>query len=66
MKWISVKDRLPENHIKCLIHSPDYRDIHYAHYWGVGIFKQCYTQYDIDFINVTDWMPLPDPPKETT
>ncbi|NHZ85787.1 MAG: DUF551 domain-containing protein [Planctomycetia bacterium] len=64
MKWIKCSDKMPECHKKYLIFSLDYKEVHYAHYWGVGIFKQCYTPYTCDFLNVTHWMSLPKPPED--
>lgn len=50
-EWISVDDRLPDNHTKCLAvtESGDY----YTTYYHNGF----YTPY------VTHWMPLPEAPK---
>lgn len=71
MEWISVKDRLPEKYISVLITdvngiTADDREPEKAHldkdgkwYW-VNIFK--YSEYKE--IEVTHWMPLPEPPKE--
>ena len=62
-EWISVKDRLPEEKVNCIVH--------YKHsycdnddYWAIGI---CF--YDGEKFQfgpaykVTHWMPLPQPPK---
>ena len=60
-KWISVKDRLPENGAVVLGYmvSRDYRTIKWknnTHRWeGILI------DYEKDF--VTHWIPLPEPPK---
>ena len=65
-QWISVKDRLPESqdiedecNYYCLIYTRN----------GVSRAMYCngewYTNYTSKvFINVTHWMPLPNPPKE--
>lgn len=58
MEWISVKDKLPnENKIEVLV---------YVEYIGVevnycldGIFVSQYAH------QITHWMPLPKPPKDT-
>ena len=63
-KWISVKDRLPEEKVNCIVN--------YKHaycdtdgYWAIGF---CY--YDGEkfkfnpIYKITHWMPLPEPPKE--
>ena len=62
-KWISVKDRLPEEKVNCIVN--------YKHaycdtdgYWAIGF---CY--YDGEkfkfnpLYKITHWMPLPEPPK---
>jgi len=62
-KWVSVGDRLPENNKQVMIYSEE---------WGItfaimqnGKFwdGNCYS--DSEFVeNVTNWMPLPQPPSE--
>ena len=62
-EWISVKDRLPEEKVNCIVR--------YQHtycdndgYWAIGM---CF--YDGEKFQpglaykVTHWMPLPEPPK---
>lgn len=58
MKWISVKDRLPENS-RVLVFSPCF----------IGSDETMIIRLlDSDFVakcsDVTHWMPLPEPPKE--
>ena len=63
MKWISVRDRLPEEKVNCIVH--------YQHaycdndgYWAIGFC--CYDGEKFQFdpaYKVTHWMPLPRPPK---
>lgn len=63
MEWISVKDRLPEEKVNCIVH--------YQHsycdndgYWAIGFC--CYDGEKFQFdpaYKVTHWMPLPRPPK---
>ena len=67
--WISVKDRLPEDHIKILV----YKDNKYtsvAVYWteqaclDSDYYKDSNPFFgDIFTGTVTHWMPLPEPPK---
>ena len=70
MEWISVKERLPEEEMGCLV----------AYAWNGKYHARDVTTYfkasntgklhwAIEFgsgqsIKVTHWMPLPDPPKE--
>lgn len=57
-RWISVKDRLPENKPeKCLCYS-EKGDFMVGAYTNWGWMFPCY------FEKVTHWMPLPEPPKE--
>lgn len=52
-EWISVKDRLPEDHTRCLVFESRNRE-------GYQIEIQYYFRM---FPNgVTHWMPLPSPP----
>ena len=55
-EWISVKDRLPEKPMKCLVYTKrgEYGGYEVAHY-NEGF----YLQYE----NVTHWMTLPDEPQ---
>lgn len=64
-KWISVKERLPEEGeivLACVKCAPDnHLEVRQASRWcdeagGWGIYEGC----------VTHWMPLPTPPKEET
>lgn len=62
-EWISVKDRLPNEKINCIVH--------YKHsycdnddYWAIGVsfFDGNKFQIGVTY-KVTHWMPLPEPPK---
>ena len=56
-EWISAKDRLPNEPMKCLVYTKR------GEYWGYEItyYNQgFYTQY----AETIYWMPLPDPPEE--
>lgn len=65
-KWIRVEDRLPTNN------DPIFQLI-----WGededgdIEVYKAYYSEQstcwfwrDMEFSNVTHWMPLPEPPKQ--
>lgn len=58
MKWISVDERLPEDRKDVLVYlkGGDFRVSHCA----AGGYWQIWTRE----LDVTHWMPLPDPPKE--
>ena len=62
-EWISVKDRLPEEKVNCIVH---YKHAYCDNddYWAIGI---CFNDGEKFQINpaykVTHWMPLPEPPK---
>lgn len=67
-EWISVKDRLPEKHILCLV---TYHPCHWVQNTDftktlVGtdrlIGKNMWARNK--YQNVTHWMPLPEPPEE--
>ena len=62
-EWISVKDRLPEEKVNCIMHykhaycdNDDYREIGICFYDGEKF--QINRAY-----KVTHWMPMPQPPK---
>lgn len=65
LKWISVKDRLPECYQVVLCYKAD-RGVrigkHLAATYadGVSAFKDCCMDYAF---GATHWMPLPEPPK---
>lgn len=54
MKWISVKDRLPEYPIKVLCFTTNEKIM------VMGRIKE----WNINKYNITHWMPLPEPPEE--
>ena len=62
--WISVKDRLPEEKVDCIVH--------YKHaycdtddYWAIGLCFYDGEKFKFDpAYKVTHWMPLPEHPKE--
>ena len=64
-KWISVKERLPEENQKCLV----YRDINADLKITTGIWhsdwKEFYgLRHGTRLEDTIAWMPLPEPPKE--
>lgn len=77
-RWISVKDRLPEKRgfylVYCYMHSnkvvgfaPVLEDVDMFDFAGVK--ESGWYEYDgetgyYEFMGVTHWMPLPEPPKE--
>ena len=63
-EWISVKDRLPQVKEDVLIYDSHHRNIYKA--WYIGDIDVWFSnEYLPQFINITHWMPLPEPPKET-
>lgn len=64
-KWISVKDKLPENNQQVLVYGKG----HYAtctfmgeDYWQKYLFMNYDMRYNT--LGVTHWMPLPAPPEK--
>ena len=62
-EWISVKDRLPEEKVNCIVHyKHDYCDN--DGYWAIGICFYDGEKFQLNSAyKVTHWMPLPEPPK---
>ena len=56
-EWISVDERLPEQHICCLTFGDDFD---FAYMTGSGGFREWSNDQSII---VTHWQPLPEPPK---
>lgn len=62
--WISVKDRPPEDHVAVFVFDSVCRNIYKA--WMSHDLGEWFSEeYLPDFLNITHWMPLPEPPKET-
>ena len=63
-EWISVKDRLPEEKVNCIVH---YKHAYCNNdgYWAIGFCYYDGEKFKLDpaYI-VTHWMPIPEPPKE--
>lgn len=58
-RWIPVTERLPRDNERVLIHSGDYV--------GCGLYTGAFWKdEDHDYVIVTHWIPLPEPPKEET
>ena len=59
MKWISVKDSLPNDKQVVLVYEP-----HCSDQPEKGITTDVYSGGDLDYGTwVTHWMPLPEPPE---
>ncbi len=65
-KWISVKDRLPEVDVEILFFCGT--RIRFGEYVWYGLNEGDYRWRDAVFgdylIDITHWMPLPEPPKD--
>ena len=62
-EWISVKDRLPEEKVNCIVH---YKHAYCDNddYWAIGLCFYDGEKFRIDLsYKVTHWMPMPQPPK---
>jgi len=63
MKWISVKERLPDKMGGYIVVNAKYGVVKHG-YWHHGV--QRFTTYnDDELTDITHWMPLPDPPEAT-
>ena len=62
-EWISVKDRLPEEKVDCIVH---YKHAYCDNddYWAIGMCFYDGEKFRFDpAYKVTHWMPIPQPPK---
>ena len=62
-KWISVKDRLPEEKVNCIVH---YKHAYCDNddYWAIGICFYDGEKFQVGLAyKVTHWQYLPQPPK---
>ena len=61
VKWISVKDRLPDDCVEVLVHDTDCGIL-------IGWYDKKDSIFVAEFINeldaVTHWIPLPEPPQD--
>jgi uncharacterized protein DUF551 len=65
VKWISVKDRLPENKDEVLVYN-DFNRICVSCYFTLTGKEYYWENRDDQSMGatITHWMPLPSPPKE--
>ena len=71
MKWISVKDKLPEppdnlDELIVVVSGIDDNEERYVHWAAVYAYGKDHEVFSIpgwSQMNVTHWMPLPEPPK---
>ena len=62
-EWISVKDRMPEEKVNCIVH---YKHAYCDNddYWAIGICFYDGEKFKMDLsYKVTHWQYLPQPPK---
>ena len=64
LQWISVKERLPEEGIRCLVYTEWERIILSERIGARWLMKEDDGQYERPAYWVTHWMPLPNPPEE--
>jgi hypothetical protein len=63
-KWISVKDRLPENRDDVLLCRKWWNEIRNPQMgWYNEVSRSWFDLSNREIHNVTHWMPLPEPPK---
>lgn len=56
-EWISVKERLPEEPMRCLVYAKR------GKYGGCGVVYYNQGFYGDEYGAITHWMPLPEPPE---
>ena len=62
-EWISVKERLPQEKVDCIVH---YKHAYCDNddYWAIGMCFYDGEKFQFDpAYKVTHWMPMPQPPK---
>ena len=62
-EWIPVDEMLPEEKVNCIVH---YKHAYCDNddYWAIGICFYDGEKFQMDWsYKVTNWMPLPKPPK---
>jgi hypothetical protein len=75
MEWISVNDRLPEKGQQVNVYGTFTNEVSGARKspsigvvnWDNEKYSECndYYYYEMGYLNITHWMPLPPPPTET-
>lgn len=63
MEWISIKDRLPYNFQEVIVYSED-GGVEAGVYYSEGCFDYYDDSNRLILVNLTHWMPLPQPPKQ--
>ena len=65
MQWVSVEDRLPEPFVSVLVYMPEERPLPTVHEGFLAREGMWYANhFDREPMEITHWMPLPEPPKE--
>jgi len=64
MKWISVKDKLPDVDIYVLGYNISWGETQVVCRKSHSLQGYCFLDSDDYNVNITHWMPLPKPPKE--
>lgn len=66
--WISINDNLPQEDRSVLIHRQKDDVVSLGYIEGGVWYDMAFTDESRDYetANVTHWMPLPEPPKQTT
>jgi hypothetical protein len=60
LRWISIKDHAPQGSGYYLVCNSRYQDVGISYYCAIGDEWGYVGEFNID---VTHWMPLPEPPK---
>ena len=64
-QWISVTERLPKEFVSVLVYMPEERPLPTVHEGFLAREGVWYANhFDRDPMEITHWMPLPEPPKE--
>lgn len=64
-KWISVEDRMPKPFVSVLVYMPEERPLPTVHEGFLAREGMWYANhFDREPMEITHWMPLPEPPEE--